>query len=327
MWPFTQNTVRSTTLRHLIGAACLVLLVVLTAVSNAQTKSFTISLSLRYPAGDQSGPQPTGLYVDSRTGEIYVADASTARIAIYDAQRRFNFEFSTRSRLANPRQVAVDSQGRIFVLGDLREHTLAVFDYNGDFLGYIDPAVDNTKIEPTCFTITAEDQLLLLAAMPARVYKFKTDGEFVKQFPLMDGADEDTRMTPMLENLNVVGNRMMVTLPMFAQAAVCELNGELIRYIGVAGGGPTELSFPMAATVAPDGGYVVLDKHRHLVQFFDSNGSFVREIGNFGTKPGFFFHPTVMAVCSDGALIVGQMYANRVQAVVLESEPVAEVGR
>lgn len=45
------------------------------------------------------------------------------------------FSFQPKNRLVSPRQVAVDAQGRIFVLGDTREHTLAVFDYNGNLCG------------------------------------------------------------------------------------------------------------------------------------------------------------------------------------------------
>ncbi len=323
MRPFSRNTTHKATLRHLFGAACLVVLVGMTAVSQAQSESYSIGVSLRYPAGDKSGPQPTGLFVDSHTGEIYVADAATARIAIYDAQRRFNFEFSTVNRLANPRQVAVDSQGRIFVLGDSREQRLAVFDFNGDFLRYIELTADGAMFEPMCFTVTEDDRLLLLAAMPARIYEYTTEGVFAKEFPILVNADEASQMTPMLEDLNVVGELMVVTLPMFGQAVVCSLEGKLIRFLGVAGGGPTELSFPMAATVAPNGGFIILDKHRHLVQFLDSKGSFVREVGNFGTRAGLLFHPTTLAVCADGTILVGQMFANRVSAITLENAPVA----
>ncbi|MBK6765649.1 MAG: NHL repeat-containing protein [bacterium] len=300
------------------------LLCALTAT--AEPNKYSIALSLRYPAGDKAAPQPTGLYVDPRTSEVYIADGAGARIAIYDAQRRFSFEFSTRDRLPNPRQLAVDSEGRIFVLGDQREHTLAVFDYNGDFLNHLDLQFDSDAVEPLSLAITASDELMLLAAEPARVFVYSTAGEPLRTIELFAG-DEKARMTPMLENLNVIGDMMIVTLPMMSQAAVCKLSGEVERFVGFAGGGPTELSFPMAATLAPEGGFVVLDKHRHLLQFLDSKGSFVREVGNFGMRLGCFFHPTTMAVCSDGVILVGQQFANRVQAVTLISDPVAEAGR
>lgn len=293
-----------------MGAALTCLLLLASWSVAAEPIEYSIVPSLRYPEGDKVAPQPTGLSVDQRTGEIYIADASNARIAIYDAQRRYNFEFSTRDRLANPRQVAVDSEGRIFVLGDQREHTLAVFDYNGDFLTYLDLSTQGGEWIPLSMTITASDELLLLAAEPARVFSYSTSGEPLRTIQLFEG-DEKARMTPMLENLNVVGDKMIVTLPMMSQAAVCQLNGDVIRFIGFAGGGPTELSFPMAATVSPEGGFVVLDKHRHLLQFMDAKGAFVREVGNFGMKMGYFFHPTTMAVCADGVILVGQQYANR----------------
>lgn len=326
MRPPFLNTLRFTDARHLIGAVALGLLLLAAGSVTGEPNEYSIAPSLRYPEGDKVAPQPTGLYVDQHTGEVYIADGANARVAIYDAQRRFNFEFSTRDRLANPRQVAVDSEGRIFVLGDQREHTLAVFDYNGEYLNYLDLTPVDGEFNPLSLAMTLEDELLLLTAEPARVFAYSTAGELLKTIELFEG-DEKARMTPMLENLNVVGDKMMVTLPMMSQAAVCKLDGEVIRFIGFAGGGPTELSFPMAATVAPEGGYVILDKHRHLLQFMDTKGAFVREVGNFGMRMGNFFHPTTMAVCADGVILVGQQFANRVQAITLISDPMADAGR
>lgn len=305
------------------GIWFVVFLVLVLASNTALAQSFEIGASLRYPAGDQDSPQPTGLFVDNHTGDIYVADATTARIAIYDAQRRFNFEFSTRERVTNPQQVAVDAMGRIYVLGDTRQHVLSVFDYNGEFVRYLDLTVDGVRLEPDGLALDADDNLYVLTAEPAWTHVFSTAGEFIRSYRILQELDQETQNTPMFGSVTVIGQEMIVPLPFIGQVARVDLSGKLICIFGIPGGGPTELSFPAACAKTSNGEYAVLDKHRHLIQFIDVDGKYLREVGCAGLAEGCFFHPTGLVTCADGTLLVGQAYANRIQSVVFRSEAVA----
>lgn len=292
----------------------------------AVAQTVEIKETMRYPAGNMSSPQPTGMYVDWRTGDIYVADAASARIAIFDSQRRFSFEFSTRDRLSSPQQVAVDSQGRIFVLGDTRKHTLSVFDYNGDFLYHLDLTFGTGEATPMGIALDDSDNLYVLTAEPAHVYVYTTGGEAVRDFSILTEADEETQATPVLSGFVVMANEMIVTLPIIAQVARVDFNGKLIRIFGYPGGGPTELSFPVACCKTNSGEYVILDKHRHLLQYFNEDGQYLRELGSPAVVEGGFFHPSSLACCNDGTLVVGQLFNNRIQSVVFRNEPVASGG-
>lgn len=288
----------------------------------AWSQTYDITQSLRYPAGDNGSPQPTNLYVDRYTGDIFLADASTSRIVIYDSQRRFNFEFSTRSHVVSPRKVAVDAQGRIYVLGDTRTHTLAVFDYNGEFLNHLDlTAEDGSQLEPADFVLDNENKLYLLSLEPLRMNTYTSSGSAIEQFEIL-GDDEATRMSPVIGNFLIDRDRLLLPLPIAGTVAVMDLAGKLIRFVGYSGGGPGELSFPAACCPTDDGGYVVLDKHRHLLQFIGSDGLYKYEIGGAGLVEGWFFHPTALAKCHDGTLLVGQIHANRVQAVTPQVTPI-----
>jgi hypothetical protein len=304
----------------------LLLCAVLLSTDIASAQEVLIKETMRYPAGDQSSPQPTGLYVDWRTGDIYVADAASARIAIYDSQRRFSFEFSTRDRLSSPQQVAVDSQGRIFVLGDTRKHTLSVFEYNGDFLYYLDLSIGSQAIDPMGIALDDQDNLYVLTAEPAHVYVYTTGGEAVRDFSILTEADTETQNTPVLSGFTVTTQEMIVTIPIIAQVARIDFTGKLIRIFGYPGGGPTELSFPLACCKTNTGEYAILDKHRHLLQYYSEDGQYLREIGTPGLSEGFFFHPSSLANCNDGTLVVGQIYNNRIQSVVFKNEPVVSGG-
>lgn len=299
-----------------------VVLFVFLCVGTSVAQEYDISLSLRYPAGDKTSLLPTSLYVDSHTGDIYITDASTSRIAIYDSQRRYSFEFSTRDRVSNPQQVAVDSTGRVYVLGDTREHTLAAFDYNGDFLKYLDLEANGERIAPTGIAIDRTGSLYALCVEPLRVYVYDMNGAPLRNFPILTEAGEETRNTPFIGNFSIHANEMLVTLPIIGQAARVGFDGKLIRIFGVAGGGVTELSFPIACCVNAAGEYIVLDKHRHLLQYFNADGQYVREVGGAGLIEGWFFHPTSLVCCGDGTLLVGQTYQNRIQSVVFRNAPV-----
>lgn len=304
------------------AVACVAVACFFIANGFAAEQSYDIAITMRYPAGDKSAPQPTSLYVDSHSGDIFIADGSTSRIAIYDAQRRYSFEFSTRDRLSTPQQLAVDSLGRIFVMGDTRQHTLAVFDYNGDFLNYLDLEANGSKITPAGFAFDAYNNMYVAVAEPARIYVFTASGEFQRTFPILSETDDETRNTPMIGNFSIVGKEMFVPLPMVGQVARVDLNGKLIRIFGVPGGGPTELSFPNACCLNAAGEYVVLDKHRHLIMFFNEEGNYLREIGGAGLAEGWFYHPTSLVCCGDGTMLVGQIYNNRIQSVIFRNAPV-----
>ena len=126
-----------------------------------------------------------------------------------------------------------------------------------------------------------------------------------------------------ISSFAIISDEMIITMPIIGQVARVDLNGKLVRFFGIAGGGPTELSFPASCSRAVNGEFVVLDKHRHLLLYFNADGQFLREVGGAGMTEGWFFHPTSLVSCLDGTLLVGQMYGNRIQSVVFRDEPVA----
>ena len=295
------------------------LLACLAGAVMAADRSVAIVPTLSYPAGEQSALQPTGLYVDTHTNDVYVVDASTSRIAIYDADRQYNFEFSTRDRLVSPRQVAVDAQGRIFVLGDTREHTLAVFDYNGEFLRYFDLTDGTERLQPAGIALDAQDQLHVLTTMPLQVHVFSADAAPVRDYFVFTEGDSISRFNTIIGNFAIYADEIVLPFPVFGNVSCFDLTGKLTRSIGTAGGGPGELSFPIAGVPLKDGGFAIVDKHRHLVQFFRPDGRFEFEAGGAGLVAGWFFHPTSLVACADGTLLVGQTYGDRVQALAVQT--------
>ena len=284
-------------------------------------------LGLSYPVGGPGMPQPTCLYVDAHRGEIYVADATSSRVVIFDRHGRYDFEFKTAGRLNGLRQVVADSLGRILVLGDPREHTLAQYDYNGDFLRYLDlyyPGTDSL-LDVASMALDGRDQLYLLCARPAHIYVYTACGAYTGDFPIFEEMDSETQESPVPGTLAVIDQMLVIPLPMDAQVARYTMDGKLDDIIGMMGGGPGELSFPVAVIGNGRGGMYVLDKHRHTVLEYDRAGNYLREFGGLGQSVGWFYHPTTLAVSADGLCLVGQTFQNRVQAMLIQ-EPAGTTG-
>ncbi len=314
----TQSTIQSKPVtvsrnRSHCGVVCGTLTVVMTA---AWVSAAPIEVTLRYPAGDQQTPQPTAMCVDSR-GDVFVADAPGNRIVIFNAEGQYEFEFSTAQWVIGPQQIAADSNGRIFVHGYSTEHTLAVFDFNGDFLNYLDmycPGTDSL-IETASFTLYKEDQLMFLCARPAHIFVYGVNGDFTRDFPLLQELDDATREGAVLGNVSVINDLLVVPLSMNGQVARYSLAGNFVDLFGMAGGGPRELSFPIASVSDGRTGMLVLDKHRHTVLHYDHTGKYLDEFGGSGKSEGWFYHPTVMVPFGEGKCLVGQTFQNRIQLV------------
>jgi len=286
----------------------------------AAQRTVEIVPTLLYPAGQSLALQPTGLYVDAHTGDVYVVDAATSRVGIFDSKRQYNFEFSTRDRLVSPRQVTVDSQGRIFVLGDARQHTLAVYDYNGEFLRYLDLTADGQPLLPQDVAIDKQDNLHVLQMAPLRVNVYSTEGVAVRDYVLFPEGDSLSRNTEVAGVFAIYGEEIVMGFPMLGNVIRFDLSGHMVAMYGMQGGAPGTLSFPIAGLPLPDGRFVALDKHRHLVQYFTADGRYEYEVGDAGLVEGSFFHPTTMVLCNDGTLLVGQTYGDRVQSVTVRTE-------
>jgi DNA-binding beta-propeller fold protein YncE len=74
--------------------------------------------------------------------------------------------------------------------------------------------------------------------------------------------------------------------------------------------------FPVGILGEEDGGFLLVDTHRHRLRRFDAAGKETGTIGGFGTEPGSFTYPQRAARDANGRLYVteyGQGSANRVQ--------------
>ena len=118
---FLNLNMKDTLLLTVVSALMLSVIIMLSAMgANAETTlsspaEFIREISL--PGTDNHFLRPGRVLVDDSFGEIYIADPGHSRVVIFDRNGTFLYEFSTAEQCGSPSDLAVDSEGYIYVLG------------------------------------------------------------------------------------------------------------------------------------------------------------------------------------------------------------------
>ena len=291
---------------------------------NLHAEAARCSYSLSYPESGAQVIDPGSVTCDMHTGETFVTDVRNQRIVIFDRFGHYNFDFSNAEHLAGLRQVAVDSQGRIYVLRSSVEANLSVFDYNGEYLHDLRLTMPETDklADIGSVAMDEQDRLYALAVMPAQLLVYTAEGQLLNNYVLFAELDSSTQYQPFYGSMAFADGDLVIPIPMEASVARYTTDGKFVQLFGASGGGPGELSFPVAASGDQNGNIWVLDKHRHSLLQYNEHGKFVRELGGRGTSPGWFYHPTSLACNAQGEAIVAQTFLGRIQAISISAPAV-----
>jgi outer membrane protein assembly factor BamB len=248
---------------------------------------------------------------------VLIADPGHNRIVIFDGSGSYRFEFDGAERFSSPSDLAVDSDGYIFVVGSTaRGRQLFRFDFDGTFVEEValERAPDGEEIMIKNIAIDGRDRILVLDQAGFRVCLYTRDGELLRVFPLATELEEKARREAVLGSIAVKDDLVLVPISSLGSVYVYSQTGTFVRTIGHKGNDVGELSFPVAIAVSGDDLVLVLDKHGFNVVCFDLSGQFWGEFGGKGQSPGWFYHPTLIAVDERNQVYIGQIFRNRVQA-------------
>jgi len=264
------------------------------------------------------------VYYDARQNEIYVSDLGNNRIVLFDSQGGYKWEFSDPDHLNSAMQLVVDSLGRIYGMGVGQEGKVAVFDYDGSFLGdlILKNSAGNIVKHVESLLFDKQERLMVLISEPATLLTYDLSGSLLAEKELFADYSGKDKTLMMLGKPAIVNDQLVIPLPTFQVVARLTLDGTLIDMFGEPGGIERKLSFPIAAAGDDEGNILILDKHRHVLVKYDPNARWVEEFGGFGGEPGHFYHPTVLASASHGECIVAQIFAGRVQKFRVNEEDV-----
>jgi len=260
--------------------------------------------------------RPSAIFIDHEFNEVFVADPGHNRIAIFDSNGVFRYEFAGGSYFSTPVDVAVDREGYIWVLGTSKDgRKLTVFDFDGLMPRQVPlpKAADSSTIPMASFDLGPDGEVYLLDEAELRVYVLDSRGSLIRRFDLLADLDAKVRREQVLGKLRVQNDRILVPSGSLGRVYVYDLDGRLLRTFGHKGTDQGELNFPVAAVLAPGGGIFVLDKHRFNVVCYGPDGKFLGEFGGRGSSPGWFYHPTLLDIDDHGLAYIGQIFQNKIQ--------------
>ncbi|HUN23208.1 MAG TPA: TIGR03663 family protein [Anaerolineales bacterium] len=193
--------------------------------------------------------------------------------------------FSSNDSLANPRAVAVDAQGNVYVANS-GKHNVVVFNAQGELvqtLGRSDMQLGAEKgefNEPWGVALDADGNLYVSDTWNHRVQKFSPKGEFLASWGVFSNDPTSSPLNlwgPRGIAVNPVTNHVYVADTGNKRIAVFDTNGEPLFSIGQGGAEGGRFEEPVGLAFDADGNLYVADTWNRRIQVLSADGTFLRE--------------------------------------------------
>jgi DNA-binding beta-propeller fold protein YncE len=257
---------------------------------------------------------PAGIFCDPKTGEIFVADRATNSIEIFDATGASLYSFSDDEHLREPSRIAVDDDGRIYVI-DLDRTRIKVFDYRGEFLSHLELPGFGAEEKPTFTAMTfdatngdlwvGDSRTGQVVAFDRRLQPKMRIGTFGDGQGQLDGIAGIA-----LDERNVyVASQEGIAVQIFTR------QGRFVRGWGMHDAGLHNVSLPAGIAVDAKGRVILLDTLRQEIKYFDPDGKLIELFGGLGRQAGAVAYPTDLGMDRKGRLCVADSGNGRAQVL------------
>ena len=274
---------------------------------------------------------PSGIWLDTIAGEIFVADAGNGRVLIYDRQltckysfRHFVKDAAGRTVSGQPKGMAVNSRGEI-LLNDAVADRLDLLDFRGRVIDNVWPnrlLGDSTlRLKTSCLAVDALDRFCL-AVNGDRTTVLLLDQDLRLVRAIGTKGDSANQLnTPV--GLGIFDGKIFVG-DIYGTPAV-KVFDTLGQYLFGFGGHDVErpdLTFPAGFGFISDGAggrlILVLDGLRQTVKAYNETGEFFTMIGGYGRLPGLFQYPTGIASDGQSTFYIVERSGRRIQKYILK---------
>jgi DNA-binding beta-propeller fold protein YncE len=293
------------------GLFCALLLGTPAAASDAAPASagFLFSLS------NVTGTLPlewVSLALDTAQREIYVGDAGSRSIVIFNDQGMETFRFGDDARFGTIVDLAVRANGDILILSRMgagEEHDLLLCDYRGEIVNRstLPRRIGELPFAPSRMFLQGE-RVFLADLGEMLVAETDLAGQLLKSHDLGThlGLSRREAANSGMGGFSVdPDGNLLFTVP--AQFSTYRLSstGKLESF-GQPGSLPGR--FGVVAGIASDqnGRLYIVDTLRCVVLVFDRDLKFITEFGSRDTAPGGLIAPKELSVASDGKIYVTQ---------------------
>ncbi len=226
--------------------------------------------------------------------------------------------------LARPRAVAIDPQGRLFLVDFTAR--IQAYDLDGEHLGITFTTPDFRNGRPSGLSIDRDGNLMVSDSHYHCVRIYTHDGTELKkiggeagkspgQFGYISDCVQDA-----------AGFYYVAEFGQNDRITKLDLDGQFVACFGANGQGPLQFNRVRAMAFGPDGHLYCVDACNHRIQVLTTDGEFVREFGKPGQGLGEFHFPYDLAFNSAGELYVVERGNHRVQKLTKEGVPLATWG-
>jgi DNA-binding beta-propeller fold protein YncE len=301
---------------HLIAIAFLLLLLSVSAFAGLDIETVYL-YDLKGPTLTSKLRENTDLFCDFERSEIYVVDTMNHCIRIFGKDGIQLFQFGSDGSLSTPLNVAVSSNGDIFVIeGGYGGRRIEVFDYRGEHLDRIElkGLPEGEIFLPMDIAINSKNNIFLSNPSAGSILVFNSNGEYL--YKIVPEMSEKEREEVIFGNLLIdKEDKLYVPVRTLGAIYVFDSDGEHIMGFGMQGGGPGKLAAPVDIVIDKHGHFLVLDHLRHCISVYDREGRYLTEFGGMGTAPGWFFYPSHLEIDKYGRIYVSQRFRNKVQVL------------
>ncbi len=244
--------------------------------------------------------EPLQIPVQDTTGRDYPAEA-----AIVTPERVFGGPGSGNGQFAEPRGLASDARGNLYV-ADTKNNRIQAFDSSGNFLRAFGRkgGGDGELNEPCGVTVDSDGEIWVADTWNHRIVHFSSDGVFRAAFGDTERSLFGPRALAFSRGALYVsdtGNKRIVRF---------DRDGKKTGEFGGNGNGPGQMVEPVGIAANAAGNLVVADTGNHRIQIFDPEGKFLRQFPVHGWKD--FYTEPYVAIGPGDLIIVTDAWGLRV---------------
>lgn len=241
----------------------------------------------------------------------------------------FSFAFgssgSANGQLNTPADLAVDAQGRIWVV-DKSNNRVQKFDAEGNFLSKFGSygTANGQFNRPAAIAIDDAGEIWVTDANNNRVQKFSAEGDFLAKFGSA-GSGNGQFSGPEGIAIDAQGN-LWVADTYNGRVQQFNAQGEFLQVVGSKGSGEGQIGEATGIDVDSAGNVWIADWQNNRVSVFDSQGEFLDQFGSAGTGDGQFNRPDALDIDTQGNVWVGDQNNDRIQRFDLAGQYVDQFG-
>ncbi len=260
--------------------------------------------------------KPTALA--AKGGRIYVTDPESSAVVVFDVPRRRVFRFGTREphTVQRPNAVALDDEGRAYVL-DTKRKRVMVFDALGLFIREM--GSDDDYAKPVGLAVSSSgDRVYVvdrgsLNGADHKVVVYDGEGDKIRDMGPR-GKGEGQFDIPLDAAIAPDDSLVVLDAGNF-RVQVFDKSGNFVRAFGSVGNGVGQFARPRGIAVDPDGNIYVSDASFNNVQVFSPQGEMLMSIGGSEMRggPGEYALVGPLAADDDHYVYVADMFFRKIE--------------